>query len=142
MSFNDFKNLIESFCFSEIGLNFVSHTLTEKKDKLYPDEKVVSYRSIYRNEFIEISFNFYSDIDAIYITIIKSPSEYFNIEEYLVEKNKPNDLKKLKKTLNESPIQYLKRYIEFAIELFKTDLKPIIEGKTWEQVNHDWMGYK
>src|SRR3954453_18548296 len=109
MSFDEFRTLVESYDLSNIGLDLVSHTSRDEVDEVFPGEKVLSYLSKFRNSYVEVTFTFCVDTCSIYVTIIKTPSEYFNIHEYLRDKGRRKEHILLEKKKTESQLQYVDR---------------------------------
>ena len=125
-----------------LGISFKSSNRLEKKSVVTPNDPNIIYKAVYENSFIKLEISFFNQGDNLSVWIIKNQEQYFTLSEYLKHKNREDDLNSIERKSGEDIIQYLTRYLNFTHELLKTDLKPIIEGKTWEEVSRDWMGYR
>ena len=142
MNFDEFNNLIAQFNISPLGLKLIESKRVEDENIIPPPDKIFSYYAIFKNDFVEVRFKYLIFAHSMEMWIIKNQSEYFTLSEYQKDKNREFQVNLLEKRTDEDEIQYASRYLSFATDLLRTELKPIIDGIKWEDISRDWMGYR
>ena len=70
----------------------------------------------------------------------------FGLDEYFLKLKRTDldDLNSTRKSTSAGPgaIEYYRKYISICLDVIESDLLDVVQGKRWEIVPVDWMGYK
>jgi hypothetical protein len=142
MTFDQYKKQINQLNYTALGLNLIRVNRSEIDNPAPPPNKIITFICTFKNNFVEVSFEYIMPALSMDLWISKNQSDYFNLSEYLQHKNRHSELPLLMKQSHENEEQYVSRFLNFSVNLLKNELKPILDGQAWEKVSRDWMGYR
>jgi hypothetical protein len=77
------------------------------------------------------------------IFITNSRKEEFHPTSWLKQQGRIEDVKHLMRSSESvSVIQFAENALRFIHDLFKNELKDIVEGRSWDDAPIDWVGFK
>ena len=76
------------------------------------------------------------------VMIVKPKNRKLSVKEYLKSHNKTGGAEIFNYREPTEVRDFSESFLTKLLDLMATDLKPILEGKVWEETPIDWMGYK